>query len=124
LEIAGRWSRAASLDQPFWPNHILSVAIHVNIGEAMTRLSELLAAAVRGEVVVDKAGVLYATLVPRAEVVQVEHEARAVKREVAIRFAYEKCKQLSLEAFDVAPLMTDGELEEDTNVRRYPVSFI
>lgn len=42
------------------------MTIHLNIGEAKTRLSELLAAAVRGEeVVVDKAGVPYATLVPR-----------------------------------------------------------
>lgn len=44
------------------------MTIHVNIGEAKTRLSELVAAAVRGEeVVLAKAGVPQARLVPMAE---------------------------------------------------------
>jgi prevent-host-death family protein len=89
------------------------MTIHVNIGEAKTRLSELLAAAARGEeVVVDKAGVPYATIVPRPEAVALEREARAAKRKAAIGFAYEKYKHLPPEAFDVPPSMTDEELEE------------
>ena len=51
------------------------MTIHVNIGEAKTRLSELVAAAVRGEtVVLDKAGE------PQVRLVPVE-EARARSRE-------------------------------------------
>jgi prevent-host-death family protein len=44
------------------------MTIHVNIGEAKTRLSELIEAALRGEeVVLQKAGVPVADLVPRPE---------------------------------------------------------
>lgn len=44
------------------------MTIHVNIGEAKTRLSELVEAALRGEdVVLQKAGVPVANLVPRPE---------------------------------------------------------
>jgi prevent-host-death family protein len=89
------------------------MTIHVNIGEAKTRLSELLAAAARGEeVVVDKAGVPYATLVPRPEAVALEREARAAKRLSALGFAREKYKHLPPEAFDVPTSMTDEELDE------------
>lgn len=51
------------------------MTIHVNIGQAKTRLSELVAAAMRGEeVVLDKAGD------PQVRLVPVE-EARALSRE-------------------------------------------
>lgn len=51
------------------------MTIHVNIGEAKTRLSELVAAAVRGkEVILDKAGE------PQVRLVPVE-QARALTRE-------------------------------------------
>lgn len=89
------------------------MTIHVNIGEAKTRLSELLAAAVRGqEVVVDKAGVPYATLVPRPEAVALEREARAAKRKAAFGCLADKYKDYPPEAFDVPPAMTDEEYEE------------
>lgn len=89
------------------------MTIHVNIGEAKTRLSELLAAAARGEeVVVDKAGVPYATLVPRPEAVAVEREARAAKRKAAFGCLAEKYKDYPPEAFDIPPSMTDEEYEE------------
>jgi antitoxin (DNA-binding transcriptional repressor) of toxin-antitoxin stability system len=61
------------------------MTIHVNIGEAKTRLSELLAAALRGEeVVLQRAGVPMATLVPKPEAMAIEREARAAKRKAAI----------------------------------------
>ena len=89
------------------------MTIHVNIGEAKTRLSELLAAAARGEeVVVDKAGVPYATLVPRPEAVVMEREARAAKRKAAFGCLAEKYKDYPPEAFDIPPSMTDEEYEE------------
>lgn len=90
------------------------MTIHVNIGEAKTRLSELLAAAARGEeVVVDKAGVPYATLVPRPEALALEREARAAKRKAAFGFLAEKYKHLhGTDALDIPPSMTDEEYEE------------
>ncbi len=66
------------LGQATWP----SMTIHVNIGEAKTRLSELIAAALRGEeVVLNKAGKPVARLVPDADAVGLEREARRAKRE-------------------------------------------
>ena len=57
------------------------MTIHVNIGEAKTRLSELVAAAVRGEeVILDKAGEPQVRLAPVAGATSAEHERRAAKR--------------------------------------------
>ena len=89
------------------------MTIHVNIGEAKTRFSELLAAAARGEeVVVNKAGVPFATIVPRPEAMAIEREARAAKRKAAIGFLAEKYAHLPPEAFNIPPSMTDEEYEE------------
>jgi prevent-host-death family protein len=89
------------------------MTIHVNIGEAKTRLSELLAAAARGEeVVVNKAGVPFATIVPRPEAVALEREARAAKRKAAIGCLAKKYAEYPPEAFDIPPSMTDEEYEE------------
>jgi prevent-host-death family protein len=89
------------------------MTIHVNIGEAKARFSELLAAAARGEeVVVDKAGVPYATLVPRPEAIELERQARAAKRRAAFGCLAEKYKDYPPEAFDVPSSMTDDELDE------------
>lgn len=90
------------------------MTIHVNIGEAKTRLSELLAAAARGEeVVVNKAGVPYATLVPRPEAQAVEREALAAKRKAAFGFLADKYRHLhGTDALDVPPPMSDEEYEE------------
>ena len=89
------------------------MTIHVNIGEAKTRLSELVAAALRGEeVVLQKAGEPKVRLVALPEAVALEQEARAAKRAAAIGFAREKYAHLPPEAFDVPPSMTDEEVEE------------
>ncbi len=89
------------------------MTIHVNIGEAKTRLSELLAAAARGEeVVVDKAGVPFATLVPRPEAVALERDTRVAKRKAAFGCLAEKYKDLPPEAFDIPPSMSDEAYEQ------------
>lgn len=89
------------------------MTVHVNIGEAKTRLSELVAAVLRGEdVVLDKAGEPKVRLVALPEALALENEARAAKRRAAIGFAREKYKNLPPEAFDVPPSMTDEEYEE------------
>ena len=60
------------------------MTIHVNIGEAKTRLSELVAAALRGEdVVLDKAGAPQVKLVPVAEAEQARREEIAARRKAA-----------------------------------------
>jgi prevent-host-death family protein len=89
------------------------MTIHVNIGEAKARFSELLAAAARGEeVVVDKAGVPWATIVPRPEALGIEREARAAKRMAAFGCLADKYKDYPHKAFDIPPSMTDEEYEE------------
>ena len=91
------------------------MTIHVNIGEARTRLSELLAAARGEEVVVNKAGVPFATLVPRPEALALEQNARAAQRRAAFGFLAEKYKHLhGTNALDVPPSMTDAEYDERT----------
>ena len=88
------------------------MTIHVNIGEAKTRLSELLAAAARGEdVVINKAGVPYATLVARPEAKALEREAVVAKRKASIGFLKEKYAHLPDSAFDIPSAMTDEEYE-------------
>ncbi|MBW8754060.1 MAG: type II toxin-antitoxin system prevent-host-death family antitoxin [Sphingomonadales bacterium] len=89
------------------------MTIHVNIGEAKTRLSELVAAALRGEnVIVQRDGEPKVRLVAIPEAAALEKEARAAKRRAAIGFAREKYAHLPSEAFDVPPAMTDEEYEE------------
>ena len=59
------------------------MTVHVNIGEAKTRLSELVAAAMRGEdVVLDKAGAPQVKLVPVPEAAQARREQIAARREL------------------------------------------
>jgi prevent-host-death family protein len=61
------------------------MSIHVNIGEAKTRLSQLVAAAVRGEdVVLQKSGRPQVRLVPVADAGRAEREAIAKRRVAAI----------------------------------------
>ena len=61
------------------------MATHVNIGEAKTRLSELVAAAVGGEeVVLDKAGIPQVRLVATATAVSGEDMRLAAQRERAL----------------------------------------
>lgn len=65
--------------------HLFRMTIHVNVGEAKTRLSELLAAAARGEdVVVNKAGEPHARLVSISQSSAAEIARRSAKRKAAI----------------------------------------
>lgn len=90
------------------------MTIHVNIGEAKARLSELVAAALRGEeVVLNKAGVPMATIVPKPEALALEAEARAAKRKAAFGFLEAKYRHLhGTDALDIPPSMTDEEYEK------------
>jgi prevent-host-death family protein len=64
------------------------MTIHVNIGEAKTRLSQLVAAALRGEeVVLQKAGQPQVRLVPVEEAGRAEREAIAKRRMAAFELA-------------------------------------
>lgn len=61
------------------------MTIHVNIGDAKTRLSQLVAAAIRGEeVVLDKAGAPQVRLVPVEQGNALALETRAARRRAAI----------------------------------------
>jgi antitoxin (DNA-binding transcriptional repressor) of toxin-antitoxin stability system len=64
------------------------MTIHVNIGEAKTRLSELVAAALRGEeVVLQRAGIPQVKLTALADASRAEREAIARRRVASIGFA-------------------------------------
>jgi len=98
-----------------WPMYLGQVmTIHVNIGQAKTRLSELLAAALRGEeVVLQKAGVPKAKLVALPEAEQAHREEIAARRKAAFGMFADKYRHLhGADALDVPPSMTDEELEE------------
>ncbi|MGD9880838.1 MAG: type II toxin-antitoxin system Phd/YefM family antitoxin [Reyranella sp.] len=89
------------------------MTIHVSIGEAQARLSELVAAALRGEeVVLQKTGEPKVRLVAIPEAVALERTTRAAKRAAAIGFAREKYKDFPPEAFDVPPSMTNEDYDE------------
>lgn len=90
------------------------MTIHVNIGEAKTRLSELVAAALRGEeVILQRGGQPKVRLTPLPEAEEMEKAARAAKRAAAIGFLADKYRHLhGTDALDVPPSMTDEEYEE------------
>jgi len=90
------------------------MTIHVNIGQAKTRLSELIAAALRGEdVVLDKAGEPQVKLVPVADAERARRQQLAAKRAAALGIWADKYRHLhGTDALDVPPSMTDAELEE------------
>jgi len=89
------------------------MTIHVNIGEAKTRLSQLLAAALRGEeVILQKAGVPQAKLVPIEEASRAQREEIARRRVANIGIYRDKYRGMDL---TVPPSMTDEELEERYN---------
>jgi prevent-host-death family protein len=85
------------------------MVIHVNIGEAKTRFSELVAAAMRGEtVIVQNAGVPQVKLVP-VDVDDAQRRAEIAAQRVAnIGIYKEKYKDLPL---DIPPLMTEEEIQ-------------
>jgi antitoxin (DNA-binding transcriptional repressor) of toxin-antitoxin stability system len=86
------------------------MTVHVNIGEAKTRLSQLIAAALRGEeVVLDKDGKPQVQLVPVPSANAEERARRAQKRESALgmwKEAFEGWHET-----DIGPSMTDQEVE-------------
>jgi prevent-host-death family protein len=90
------------------------MTIHVNIGEAKTRLSELVAAALRGEeVVLDKAGAPQVKLVPIAQAEKARREAIAARRKAAFGMFADKYRHLhGTDALDIPPSMTGEEAEE------------
>jgi prevent-host-death family protein len=88
--------------------------IHVNIGEAKTRLSELVAAAVRGkEVILDKAGEPQVRLVPVEQARALTRQEIGARRRAAFGMFADKYRHLhGTDALDVPPSMADEELEE------------
>lgn len=73
------------------------MTLHVNIGEAKTRLSQLVAASLRGEeVVLDKAGVPQVRLVPIPEARQRTAEEIAARRRAAFGMFKEHFKDYDL----------------------------
>ena len=90
------------------------MTMHFNIGEAKTRLSELVAAAMRGEdIVLDKAGNPQVMLVPVCELRLRSREEVVAQRRAAFGMFADKYRHLhGTGALDVPPSMTDDELEE------------
>lgn len=90
------------------------MAIHVNIGEAKTRLSELVASALRGEeVVLNKAGEPQVVLTPVASAQARKLEEAAARRKAAFGFLADKYRHLhGSDALDVPPSMADEAYEE------------
>lgn len=86
------------------------MTIHINIGEAKTQLSKLVAAALRGEeVVLQKDGKPQVKLVALEEASRAEREAIVARRMAAIG----KWRK-EFEGYDLSiqPSMTDEEVEE------------
>lgn len=89
------------------------MTIHVNIGEAKTRLSELVAAALRGEeVVLARAGAPQVRLTPVGQRSEEELAARAARRRAA--FGMWKARAINPDGA-LEPIMSDDELEERWN---------
>lgn len=89
------------------------MSIHVNIGEAKTRLSELVAAAIRGEdVVLAKAGDPQVRLVPVAATMTQEAERLARQRERAFGMFRKEAAafDLGLDALKADRVDTDERL--------------
>ncbi len=86
------------------------MTIHVNIGEAKTRLSKLIAAALRGEeIVVDKDGKPQVRLVPVQSASEEERRRIAAKRRAFFGSWADAFKGYDPE---IGPAMTDEEVEE------------
>lgn len=85
------------------------MTIHVNIGEAKTRFSELVKAAVRGEdVIVSRAGKPQVKIVSMEEATREERKRIAARRVANIGYAREAARGLN---FDVPPSMTEAEID-------------
>ena len=88
------------------------MTIHVNIGEAKTRLSQLIAAAKRGEkVIIDRDGVPEAELTPIAPDVQRSRMIAERRKRLQAHFGSLRGEMPDVD-FDSLPLFTDEELEK------------
>lgn len=93
------------------------MTIHVNIGDAKTRLSELVAAAVRGEeVVLDKAGAPQVRLVPIEKLDALAAEARAASRRSAIGMYKDRIGDRPI---DVASIKREDHEYQEAIRRKY-----
>lgn len=90
------------------------MTIYVNIGEAKTQLSKLVAAAVRGEeIILQKAGVPQARILALPEAEEARRAEIAAKRKAAFGIWADKYRHLhGSDALDAPPSMTDEEVEE------------
>jgi prevent-host-death family protein len=92
------------------------MTIHVNIGEAKTRLSELVAASLRGEeVVLNRAGKPVARIVGLAEAAELDRAARQAERAAQWdAFIGSKAGLFpdTAEDYLLEPAFTDAELDE------------
>jgi prevent-host-death family protein len=90
------------------------MTIHVNIGEAKTRLSKLIAAALRGEeIVVDKDGKPQVRLVPVQDASESERQRLIAKRRAALgKWAKE------FEGYDTSPEALRGAREYSEERRK------
>lgn len=87
------------------------MGIHVNIGEAKTRLSELVAASLRGEeVILSKAGRPVVRLIALDDALEVERAERAAKIKAWIGSLKGKLPADAGDAF-LGPTFTDEELD-------------
>lgn len=90
------------------------MTIHVNIGEAKTRLSKLIAAALRGEeIVVDKDGKPQVRLVPVESASEEERQRLAAKRRAAFGMWAKE-----FEGFDTSPEGLRGAREYSEERRK------
>jgi len=90
------------------------MTIHVNIGDAKTRLSQLIAAALRGEdVVVDKDGKPQVRLVAVQEASEAERQRLVAKRRAAFGMWAEH-----FEGFDTSPEALRGAREYSEERRK------
>jgi prevent-host-death family protein len=89
---------AGLLDHVSWSTYLPIMATHVNIGDAETRLSELVAAAVRGEdIILDKAGYPQVRLVPIAMMAESEVERLSNRRRRAIGMFRQEAQGLDID---------------------------
>lgn len=96
------------------------MTIHVNIGEAKTRLLELIAAALRGEeVVLNKAGRPVARLVPDKDAAELARSALREKRLAWMGSMKGTIPDSALE-YGAEPAFTDKEWEEIENKSIFP----
>ena len=99
------------------------MTIHVNIGEAKTKFSSLIAAALRGEVViVNKAGRPVIRLVPEQMALDLEREATRAKRAAWMGSGIDRMPSGTGDLF-LQPTYTDEEWAQIENSPLVPDDF-